>query len=185
MVVRFDYWMRPIPLPSDHLVVYTMWASTVIPPEIVDAINERALLCCVPCHQNAEVFRNAGVRIPIRVWPHGADPTRFPMLDRPRTASDPVVFGTISDFSMRKGIDVLVRAFRAEFAADEPVRLVLKNSGVEPIPDAADPRIEHTQGLVSQSDLLPLLARMDAFVLPSRGEGFGLTGLGPWPPACR
>jgi glycosyltransferase involved in cell wall biosynthesis len=177
LVVRYDYYLRSVPLPSDRLVVYNMWASTHIPPEIVDTINDTASLCCVPCRQNVEIFRNAGVRIPIRVLPHGVDSERFPLLDRPRAATDPVVFGTISDFSYRKGIDVLVRAVRAEFAPHEPVRLILKSSTNNPVADADDPRIEHLQGLVSQPDLLPLLARMDAFVLPSRGEGFGLTGL--------
>jgi hypothetical protein len=37
------------------------------------------------------------VRIPLRVLPHGVDGKRFPLFDRPRTAADPVVFGTISD----------------------------------------------------------------------------------------
>jgi glycosyltransferase involved in cell wall biosynthesis len=34
-----------------------------------------------------------------------------------------------------------------------------------------------TTGFLDQSALLELLRRMDAFVLPSRGEGFGLCGL--------
>ena len=177
LVVRYDYYLRPVPLPSDRVVVYNMWASTHIPPKIVDTINATASLCCVPCRHNVQIFREAGVRVPLRVLPHGVDGERFPLLARPRAATDPVVFGTISDFSYRKGIDVLVRAFRAEFALHEPVRLILKNSGGYPVADADDPRIELLPGLVSQSDLLPLLGRMDAFVLPSRGEGFGLTGL--------
>jgi glycosyltransferase involved in cell wall biosynthesis len=177
LVVRYSYYLPPIALPSDRLVVYNMWASTQIPPEIVDAINDTASLCCVPCRQNVEMFRDAGVRIPLQVLPHGVDGERFPLLNRPRHADDPFVFGTISDGSYRKGIDVLVRAFRGEFAPHEPVRLILKNSGGYPVADADDPRIEQFPGLDSQADLLPLLGRMDAFVLPSRGEGFGLTGL--------
>ncbi len=177
LVVRYSYYLPPIALPSDRLVVYNMWASTHIPPEIIDAINDAASLCCVPCRHNVEIFRNAGVRVPLRVLPHGVDGERFPLLNRPRAASDPLVFGTISDFSYRKGIDVLVRAFRREFAPHEPVRLILKNSGGYPVADIDDPRIEHFLGHDRQSELLPLLGQMDAFVLPSRGEGFGLTGL--------
>ena len=85
--------------------------------------------------------------------------------------------GHSGDFSVRKGIDVLIRAFRDEFAPDEPVRLLMKSTSPAPEYAVGDSRITLTSGFLDQEALLDLLRQMDVFVLPSRGEGFGLCGL--------
>jgi glycosyltransferase involved in cell wall biosynthesis len=129
----------------------------------------------VPCKQNAECFRDCGLRIPVEILHLGVDPTRYPYMDRAH--SGPFTFGTYGDLTARKGIDVLIRAFRDEFADREPVRLLLKDTGTAPLREATDPRIEVLRGVMDHDELLGLLRQMDAFVLPSRGEGFGLCGL--------
>jgi glycosyltransferase involved in cell wall biosynthesis len=155
-----------------------MHESTLVPPERVDEINRYVSLLCVPCHQNAESFAASDVHVPIRVLPHGVDTARFPYLDRPRR--DVFTFGTFGDLTLRKGLDVLLRAFIREFKPDEPVRLLVKRTFATrelPWPIDPDPRIEIRTGFLDQPALLDLLQEMDAFVLPSRGEGFGLCGL--------
>jgi glycosyltransferase involved in cell wall biosynthesis len=42
---------------------------------------------------------------------------------------------------------------------------------------ADDPRIEFRHGFLDHAELLAYLDELDVFVLPSRGEGFGLCGL--------
>jgi glycosyltransferase involved in cell wall biosynthesis len=111
----------------------------------------------------------------MKVLHHGVDPVRFPFLQRHRHAS--FTFGTFGDFSARKGIDVLIRAFQDEFAPDEPARLLMKSSSPAPRYAVADPRITMMSGFLDGPALLDLLREMDVFVLPSRGEGFGLCGL--------
>ncbi|MGE0451061.1 MAG: glycosyltransferase [Vicinamibacterales bacterium] len=182
---RFDHWGRlaffyhtdfqPYRLHSERIVTYGMWESTALPALHLDQINAVASFHYVPSRQNLELYRDAGVRVPLRVLHHGVDPERFPILERPPRGR--FTFGSFGDFSVRKGIDVLIRAFSDEFAPGEPVRLLLKDT-FERIPyGIADPRIELVTGVLDQQALLGFLAQLDVFVLPSRGEGFGLCGL--------
>jgi glycosyltransferase involved in cell wall biosynthesis len=165
-------------------VLYTTHESTVVPQHIVREANRHAALLYVPCRQNIAAFRDAGVEIPIRVLPHGIDPAAFPYLERARRGDEPFTFGTFGELQTRKGIDVLLRAFRDEFGPREPVRLVLKDArrdagrGTWDALAADDePRVVWVRGFLGQAELLELLRDVDAFVLPSRGEGFGLAGL--------
>ncbi len=171
----YHYWNQPRVLSCERIIHYSMWESTRVPAEHVAEINRTVALQYVPCRQNVESFRESGVVVPIKVLHHGVDSSRFPYLARPRREC--FSFGTFGDFSVRKGIDVLVRAFRDEFARDEPVRLLMKSSSPAPEYVVADPRITLTSGFLDQESLLDLLRSMDVFVLPSRGEGFGLCGL--------
>ena len=72
---------------------------------------------------------------------------------------------------------MLIRAFRDEFTPHEPVRLLLKSWLPVEYLCVDDPRITLSVGFWKQTGLLEFLRQLDAFVLPSRGEGFGLCGL--------
>jgi glycosyltransferase involved in cell wall biosynthesis len=155
-----------------------MWETTTVPPEQVEDINTTVTMLYVPCRENATIARRSGIEVPVRVLHHGVDPARFPLLDRRRDSAAPFVFGCLAVLQHRKGTDVLIRAFLDEFAPEEPVRLLLKHT-YDRCHDYAprDPRITLITGFVDHAGVLDCLRRMDAFVLPSRGEGFGLTGL--------
>lgn len=173
----YDSRTSPSALRCERVVQYTMRESTLVPPPQVVEINRAVSLLYVPCRHNVESFRACGVDIPIKVLPHGVDPARLHLIDRP--PRDRFTFGTFGDLGWRKGIDVLVRAFWEEFRPNEPVRLLLQNSWADT--DAwvfpEDPRIELLNRFVARAEVPTLLREMDAFVLPSRGEGFGLRGL--------
>jgi glycosyltransferase involved in cell wall biosynthesis len=173
----YDYWHRSDPLPAELLVIATMREGTLVPKARINAINQTAALLYLPCRQNVESFRACGLRVPTKVLPYGVDAARFPYLERERTGNEPFTFGTFGALSPRKGTDVLVRAFQDEFAPAEPVRLLLKSVDALPFVPAADPRIRVLTGFWRHDDLLDLLRGWDAFVLPSRAEGFGLCGL--------
>jgi glycosyltransferase involved in cell wall biosynthesis len=173
----YEYQPRSSPLPAALTVIYTLSETTFVPGERVDAINRAATLLYVPCRQNLQSFGDSGVRVPIKVFHHGIDPARFPLLARPRTGAEPFTFGCFGDLSPRKGVDVLIRAFGDEFAPHEPVRLWLKSWRFGGQLRIDDPRIELHFGFWSHAQLLMFLQQLDAFVLPSRGEGFGLCGL--------
>jgi glycosyltransferase involved in cell wall biosynthesis len=170
-----DHRLEPSRLRCDRVVCLWMWESTRVPEACVGEINRSVALQYVPCRHNFEAFRECGVRVPTRVLPLGVDSEAFPALSR--SPSDSFTFGCFGDFSPRKGIDVLLRAFQDEFRPDEPVRLVLKSTGPAPRYEIRDPRVTVISGRWSREALLELLRRMDAFVLPSRGEGFGLCGI--------
>jgi glycosyltransferase involved in cell wall biosynthesis len=170
-----DPGLEPSQLRCDRVVCYWMWESTSIPPHHVAEMNRAVTFQYVPCRQNLEAFRECGVRVPMKVLHLGVDPQEYPYLSRPR--SDRYTFGCFGAFSPRKGIDVLIRAFQDEFRPGEPVRLLLKSTGPAPAYAIQDPRITLRSGYLSGDALLEFLRQMDAFVLPSRGEGFGLCGL--------
>lgn len=170
----YDYRKQPQELGCGRVVLYTMCESTRVPDNVLAAVMRSAYVL-VPCQQNAEDIRAAGVDVPVEVLHHGVDPSAFPYLERPRR--DVFTFGTFGHLSPRKGTDVLIRAFRAEFGAADDVRLVLKSSLDARDYQVEDPRIQVMAGGIGASALLDLLGDFDALVLPSRGEGFGLCGL--------
>jgi glycosyltransferase involved in cell wall biosynthesis len=152
-----------------------MYEQDLLPRVHVEEINRYVDLLLVPCRMNLETFREAGVEAPIRVLHHGIDSDAFPLLERPERPM--FTFGTLGQQNVRKGLDVLLRAFQDEFRRDEPVRLIFKSANRSPWLRSEDPRVEFRSGFLDQAALLEYLRELDAFVLPSRGEGFGLCGL--------
>lgn len=74
----------------------------------------------------------------------------------------------------------LVRAFLDEFSPAEAARLLMMSTSTGQALRTTDPRIELIAGGLVYRDgdgALELLGRMDAFVLPSRSEAFGLCAL--------
>lgn len=174
----YDYRSGPAGLRAERVAYYYMWPTRLVPHWQVAEINAAASLFYTPSRANALIARENGVRTPIRVLPHGVDPIAFPYLERRRDPDAPYTFGSASVFHAGKGIDVLLRAFLAEFSPDEPVRLLLKHSyGRLDVEIPEDPRIELRRRFLGHENYLAFFAELDAYVLPTRGEGFALTGL--------
>lgn len=72
------------PLRADKLVLFTMFESPLLPEGWVDSCNNMADLLLVPSEWNREIFKGAGVSIPIAVVPLGVNPRDFPDLSRLR-----------------------------------------------------------------------------------------------------
>lgn len=162
-------------LACDRVVVYTMFESTKVPADRVAELNTSAAVVCVPCQQNTEAYRESGLRVPIAVLPHGVDRQRFPFVER--SSRSTFTFGTFGDLMYRKGCDVLLKAFVDEFRTEDDVRLIFKSVRPIDVVHSEDPRVSIVTSRVEDGELLEFLSTLDAFVLPSRGEGFGLCGL--------
>ncbi|HVB40382.1 MAG TPA: glycosyltransferase [Terriglobales bacterium] len=148
----------------------------------------------VPSTFNREMFAGAGVaEARLRVMPEGLDTRRF----RPGLEPLPIPcrrrfnFLSVFDWIDRKGGDVLLRAFLDAFGPDDDVALILKvHKFDEPEADLearlldfiereAGVPLDHSpcvillRGLLPARDMPRLYNSADAFVLPSRGEGWG------------
>jgi glycosyltransferase involved in cell wall biosynthesis len=149
----------------------------------------------VPCRLNYEAFADSGVpehrlRIVGGTLDFGLfDPTvaPYPLATEPGRR----VFLTNFDFSARKGWETLLRAWGAAFDADDPVCLVLKTGSFyrddgwvrERITGFLRDELGTVAGglapihlftdLLAGGDMPGLYAAADAYVLASRGEGWG------------
>lgn len=173
----------------------TMYETDRIPPEWVEACNEMDEVW-VPSTFNVHTFARAGVareklyRIPGAIDASRFDPDIDPMY-LPQAKG--FVFLSVFAWSLRKGWDVLLRAFLEEFEAAEDVTLVLKvlphwNRSVaqheaEMGAYARDvlgrdlrrgPRIVVLTRSLAAAEMPRLYRAADAFVMPSRGEGYGV-----------
>jgi glycosyltransferase involved in cell wall biosynthesis len=175
-------------------VGHTMFETDSLPDGWADWANAMDEVW-VPSEFNRETFARAGVaERRLRVVPLGVDTSLFRPGVEPYTWPEVRGFKFLSIFDLqeRKGMDLLLKAYLAEFRADEDVCLILKitqhsdhttDAGARVahfVENEGGKRLEKTPPIVLVQDYIPrselprLYATADAFVLPSRGEGFGL-----------
>lgn len=174
-------------------VGFTMFETDRIPTAWVDELA-RMDEVFVPCSFNAETFAAAGVpREKLNVFRPGLDLSGFTADVKPYPLRGEPAFTFLSVFqwTRRKGWDVLLESFVRAFRRDDPVRLVIRAyPGERKDPPLSEriaahlaslgvsredaPRIELVEEFVAEQDLPSLYAAADAYVLPTRGEGFGL-----------
>ena len=187
--------VHPVP-GSRRTVARTMYETDRIPADWVARLNTVDEIW-VPSHFNLETFRTAGVTTPIEVVPGGVDAARFRPGCEP-LALDGVqgtVFLSVFEWSHRKGPDVLLRAWAEAFTPGDDVTLVLRafprgflgdgdaTEAVERLVEAELSRFGRRRQDVARivvlgrhlpPDAMPrLLCTADAYVSPTRGEGWG------------
>lgn len=179
-------------------VGYTTFETDSIPSFWVDTCNRMDEIW-VPSRFNLETFAAAGVdRTKLHVIPHGFDPGRYsPATTTPLQIGEPRAFTFLSIFewTFRKGWDILIRAFIEEFQPDEDVRLLIRTYqgggvvGSDPVPIPVQferyihslgrtlsdiPSIQFIDRMIPDRLMPSLYRTADAFVLPTRGEGWGI-----------
>jgi hypothetical protein len=168
-----------------YKIGFTMLETDRIPAEWVRQANLMDEVW-TPSSFNAETFRLSGVRRPIHVIPLGVDPDHFnPNISRfPLTGV--YTFLSVFEWGERKAPEVLLRAFNEEFRREEPVILLVKAINVDPAVniarDIADFGLDPAGGRIhlSENQEVPtyqlgvLYRSADCFVLPTRGEGWGM-----------
>lgn len=179
---------------NKYNIGYCAWETSKIPDLWVTKINENMDRMWVPCKHNKKVFRDSGVVRPVTVIPHGLDVDAFrPSLKKLNIRNLPgFVFLSVFQWTERKAWKTLLRSYFRAFRPEDDVALLLKvyRSNVSLSEQRA---IKHdimlvkkelgmlrTPDILFYGDLLPnellphLYNTCDCFVLPSRGEGFGL-----------
>ena len=107
----------------------TVWETTALPIEWITILNSMDAVV-VPCSWNQEVFTK---QIAPRVFyiPHVINVPSSTDIERQsfetKTSTDPFVILSMSQWTIRKGFDILIRAYLAEFALESDVVLVIKS----------------------------------------------------------
>jgi glycosyltransferase involved in cell wall biosynthesis len=141
----------------------------------------------VPTEWGRDVLVHSGLaRQRVRVVPYGVDTNRFVPGAEPPDRSKPFRFLCVGKWERRKGQEELVRAFCRAFDPATPVELYLHchnpyrpgldlESLVRSLvaEEGGGPPI-HLGAPRSDDQLVRLYQSADAFVLPTRGEGWGL-----------
>ena len=168
-----------------YKVGFTMLETDSIPAEWVRQANLMHEIW-VPSTFNVRTFRDSGVSRPIHVIPLGVDPDYF----NPKMARHPLTglftFLSIFEWGERKMPEILLQAFSDEFRPDEPVVLICKTLNADGDVDVhaqidgldlggMASRIHLSLNeVIATSQLGSLYCSADCFVLPTRGEGFGM-----------
>ncbi|WP_411280677.1 glycosyltransferase family 4 protein [Gemmatimonas sp.] len=182
----------------EYMVGRTMFETDSLPPTWVEPANAMDELW-LPSAFNAETFRRAGVTVPIHLVPGGIDSTTY----CPEIAPLPIaglrgtIFLSVFEWRLRKGWDVLLRAWVDAFTPADDVTLVIRTYPI----DRADGRdnltiineqiaqfLHHSCGGRTRTDVAPIVVLPDkiaardmpalyriahAYVSPTRGEGWG------------
>ena len=149
----------------------------------------------VPCRHNFEAFADSGIPASkMRIVGGTLDFDLFAPEAEPyplEVGDDRFVFLTNFDFSARKGWEMLLRAWGQAFGDDDPVCLVMKTGSFYREDGYVENRIASFMppgvrsrrrdlapvhlltDVLSADDMPRLYAAADAYVLASRGEGWG------------
>jgi glycosyltransferase involved in cell wall biosynthesis len=162
------------------------WEESVFPKEFVDYFNGQLDLITVMSEYVRQVLAGNHVNVPIEVVGLGADH----ILSTPSRPVDWIVgrsfdFLHVSSCFPRKAVDVLLRAFCAEFTAKDDVRLIIKtfpnpHNNIDTIRREIEreyPRHAPIKVVFDSLDIAEmryLYEHAGGLVSASRGEGFGL-----------
>ncbi|UJF32101.1 glycosyltransferase family 4 protein [Paenibacillus hexagrammi] len=167
-------------------IAHTTFETDRLPASWVPVLNQFDEVW-VQCAFNRETFAASGVQVPLRFIPYFFNDPQYrpqgPVLDLPIASS--YKFLSVFDLIERKGYDVLLRAYLDEFTSEEDVALVIKvrdSQGTDklrelirshPKPGHLQPAICVIDHMLLTPELHSLYRACDAFVLPTRGEGWG------------
>lgn len=190
---------------SGRKIYYTMIETFGIPKTFLEKCKFADEIW-LPSKFNVDLFESAKIGPTIKHMPLGVDENLYkPMILTSDQKSkfnmkklNPFVFVSVFGWSPRKGNDILFRSYLQEFTKDDDVTLMVVSrywgsTAIENIKKIRDdmanfikmycpnpanhPHIVHIGQAIAEDDM-PLLYNMaDAFVCPTRGEGFFLPGL--------
>ncbi|UJF32100.1 glycosyltransferase family 4 protein [Paenibacillus hexagrammi] len=136
---------------------------------------------------NIDTFTSSGVQVPLRHIPNFFDTGAFDVYTEPLRlpVAETFKFLSIFDLQLRKGYDVLLDAFLQEFSDKDDAALIIKVRSdqqlikllayIDDHPTLRErrPPVYIIDQMLHMRELLGLYKACDAFVLPTRGEGWG------------
>lgn len=169
-------------------VVWAVFENTRPPREYLAYVQQHAKLIWVPSHWGRDVLVANGLSGDrIDIVPEGVCSKKFHSFVREPRGSTPAPFRflALGKFEERKGYRQLLEGFRLAFEGDDKVQLFIKSDyflNHEPKRAEMEALVASTGlrnvrllfGALSPADMLALYGLADAFVFPSRAEGWGL-----------
>ena len=162
-------------------IYWFFFESQIIPSKLATLLLDYDQVW-TPSQWGFDALRQSGLSAEkLRVMPSGVDASIY----HPRSISHtPFVFLLIAKYEKRKGVDELVQAFFQEFPRHvyPSIQLWLK-ADFAILPERInelkarthhDDRIKIFDQDMREQDILTLYNTADAFIFPSRAEGFGL-----------
>lgn len=178
-----------------YKMLFTMMETRRLHKDYVERCN-CADEIIVPTRWCKEVFQESGVKKPMYVVPLGVDTQLYKPEAEPigfTKGLKPFIFLSVFGWSLRKGYDVMLRAFLEEFTSDEPVTLLISSRYMgstdeskkkvirkdidqisSMVANPKKPQVVLFGDVLSDTMMPRLYAASDCYVLISRGEGFGL-----------
>ena len=177
-------------IPGKKMVLYTMFESPVLPPEVHEPLRDADLII-TPSRWCAEIFEKHTNK-PIHVIPLGVDTSKFTFKKRDQRRNRPFRWLYVGAPNWRK-VTVLPELVPSFLSRSPNVEMYFKftggnKEGIQEMLDNPDVT-EISEGLfhsgniwvdnrlIPTDDLVNLYHWADGVILPTAGEGFGLTGL--------
>jgi glycosyltransferase involved in cell wall biosynthesis len=167
-----------------HNIQWIVFESTRIPENIL-AVCQTSDQVWVPTDWGRSILVANGINPDrIRVIPEGVDGNRFHTHGRkPYRKERPFRFLSIGKYEQRKSLDETIDAFAQVYANTPAIELVIKSNYFINHDQKFNDLKEKIKGLsnvqliwgeMNSDELARLYRSCDAFVLPSRAEGWGL-----------
>ena len=177
--------------PEGHWIMIQPWEYGALPKEWIEPMKTSVDELWVPSRYVQNVYLNSGIPSEkVFVIPNGVNVGKFnaqaPALKLNTDKKYKFLFigGTIN----RKGIDVLLHAYKSSFSNKDDVCLVIKDMGVDSFyqnqgaerlieklkADENSPEILYLTQDLSTQEIAGLYTACNCLVHPYRGEGFGL-----------
>jgi glycosyltransferase involved in cell wall biosynthesis len=168
-----------------YRIGYTMLEVDGIPADWIVQANALDELW-VPSSFNRQGFLDSGLKVPIFVMPLGVNPDFFNPRVRAYRPSSRYTFLSVFEWGERKAAETLLRAYGRAFSRQDDVLLLLKVINTDPgvdvqqqiraldLPSGGPPvAMIYNQDLPTHQ-MGSLYRSADCFVLPTRGEGWGM-----------
>jgi len=169
---------------ASYNIAHSMFETTELPEKWVQLYNQFDEIW-TPSNFCFNSFNRKDLSCRIQIIPFGVDSSLYKNIQKKQNQM--FTFLSIGQWIDRKGWDLLIQAYTAEFMGQHDVRLCIKTfndqkSNEEMIKEylckcknsSYMPRIMIKNQKVDESVLPVFYQEADCFILPSRGEAFGL-----------
>jgi glycosyltransferase involved in cell wall biosynthesis/GT2 family glycosyltransferase/SAM-dependent methyltransferase len=189
--VRHQWPPNFAPPPSGHWVMIQPWEYGRLPEDWIRPMSDLVDEIWVPSRYVLKSYVVSGIPVErVRVIPNGVNTDLF----HPEAAHCPLPtrkkfkFLFVGGAIWRKGIDLLLEAYRSTFRREDDVVLIVKDIGMDSFykgqgigdiirqiqDDPSAPELLYLTDLIVEQDMPGLFTASDCLVHPYRGEGFGL-----------